>query len=155
MIKNKKILVAEEMPEVQASIDAMPAENRIFVDKSLEIADYIFRVMEEKGMLQKDLADKMGKSEAEISKILGGMQNLTLRTIAKLEAALESTLVCTPVHFHFAGTDGTNEKLKDVISGTQAKASPKMNYEKEECRVVSIFGPKKKHDHNNPLPKAI
>jgi len=96
MIKNKQTLIAEELPEFQASIDSMPADSRIFVDKSLEIANYIMQLMELKDMRQKDLAEKLSKSEAEISKILSGMQNLTIRTLAKLEAVLEETIVCTP-----------------------------------------------------------
>lgn len=110
MAKKKKILVGEWMPEFDEGIANMPADSRIFVDKSLEIADYIFRLMEEKGLKQKDLADKMGKSEAEVSKILGGMHNLTLRSIAKLEAALGEVIVCTPAKQVFTGPMGKLEK---------------------------------------------
>lgn len=96
MERKKKILIPEELPEFQASIEAMPEDSRIFVDKSMEIADYIFRVMEAKGMKQKDLAAALGKTEAEISKWLAGMHNYTLRSLSKIEAALEQTVICTP-----------------------------------------------------------
>jgi len=102
MTRKKKILVAEEMPEFDAGIAGMPEDSKIFVDKSLEIAQYIFRVMEEKGLKQKDLAVKMGKTEAEISKLLAGMHNYTLRSIAKIEAALGVTVVCTPASHKIA-----------------------------------------------------
>jgi len=92
----KKVTRVEAIPEFMESIESMPADSKIFVDKSLEIADYIFLLMEHRGMKQKDLADKMGKSEAEVSKLLGGMHNYTLRSIAKIEAALGSTVICTP-----------------------------------------------------------
>lgn len=97
MLRNKKQLREETMPEFDAGIEAMPEDSKIFVDKSLEIAEYIFRLMEEKGMRQKDLADKVNKSEAEVSKLLGGMHNYTLRSIAKLEAALGVTIISTPL----------------------------------------------------------
>lgn len=74
----------------------MPADSKIFVDKSLEIANYIFRVMESKDMKQKDLANALGKSEAEISKWLAGMHNYTLRSLSKIEAALGESIICTP-----------------------------------------------------------
>ncbi len=61
----------------------MSEDSRIFVDKSLEIAEYIFHLMEQRGMKQKELADKMGKSEAEVSKLLAGMHNYSLRTSMK------------------------------------------------------------------------
>ena len=47
MIKNRKKLVAEEMPEFDAGIENMPEDSKIFVDKSLEIADFIFWIMEQ------------------------------------------------------------------------------------------------------------
>ena len=92
----KKVAKVEIIPEFEESIASMPTDSKIFVDKSLEIADYIFLLMEHRGMKQKDLADKMGKSEAEVSKLLAGMHNYTLRSIAKIEAALGSTIICTP-----------------------------------------------------------
>jgi transcriptional regulator with XRE-family HTH domain len=92
----KKVTRVEAITEFEESIASMPADSKIFVDKSLEIADYIFLLMEHRGMKQKDLADKMGKTEAEISKLLAGMHNYTLRSIAKIEAALGSTVICTP-----------------------------------------------------------
>lgn len=92
----KKVTKVEAIPEFEESIAAMPTDSKIFVDKSLEIADYIFLLMEHRGMKQKDLADKMGKSEAEVSKLLAGMHNYTLRSIAKIEAALGTTVICTP-----------------------------------------------------------
>lgn len=96
MTKKKKQLVPEEMPEFDAGIASMAPDSKIFVDKSFEIATYIFHVMEAKGINQRELAEIMGKSEAEVSKMLSGMHNLTLRSISKLEAALGETVITTP-----------------------------------------------------------
>jgi transcriptional regulator with XRE-family HTH domain len=101
MTMKKKILVADDMPEFQQTVDSMPAENRIFVDRSLEIADYIHYLMDQAGLKQKDLAEKLGKSEAEVSKWLGGMHNYTLRSLSKLEAALSCPIVVTPKQRHY------------------------------------------------------
>jgi hypothetical protein len=49
MIRKKKLLIEETMPEFDAGIDAMPEDSKIFVDKSIEIAHFIFQVMEAKG----------------------------------------------------------------------------------------------------------
>lgn len=92
----KKIVKSVSIPEFRRSIAEMPEDSKIFVDKSLEIANHIFQVMRQKGFKQKDLAERMGKSEAEVSKLLAGMHNYTLRSIAKLEAALGSAVICTP-----------------------------------------------------------
>lgn len=92
----KKITKSVSVPQFRETIDAMPLDSKLFVDKSLEIVHYIFRIMDGKKMNQKELATKLGKSEAEVSKILSGLHNLTLRSIAKLEVALEETIICTP-----------------------------------------------------------
>ena len=84
MVRKKKILIAEEIPDFEASIKAMPEDSKIFVDKSMEIADYIFRVMDTKGIKQ----EALGITEAEINKWLSGMHNHTLRSLSKIEAAL-------------------------------------------------------------------
>jgi transcriptional regulator with XRE-family HTH domain len=152
MIKKKKKLIAEEMPEFQASVDSMTEESKIFVDKSIEIVDYIFQLMEEKGMKQKNLAEKMGKTEAELSKILSGMHNLTLRSIAKLEAALEKTIVCTPISYgHHNNIELLYGPVNDVSSKkivNEKKLYPLKEKKLKEmgygCRVIDI-------EHGNNL----
>ena len=100
----KKIVKSVSIPEFRKSIAEMPEDSKIFVDKSLEIANHIFQVMRQKGFKQKDLAERMGKSEAEVSKLLAGMHNFTLRSIAKLEAALGSAVICTPKQVSYVYT---------------------------------------------------
>ena len=59
-------------------------EAKEFVDLSFKIVDRIYDILQEKGMSQKDLAEKLGKSEAEISKWMRGTHNFTISTIIKL-----------------------------------------------------------------------
>lgn len=56
--------------------------------KSFDLTEAILDILEEKGMSQKDLADRLGKSESEISKWMKGVHNFTLETISKIEEAL-------------------------------------------------------------------
>lgn len=91
----KKCAVKSE-DDLLESIDSMDDASRIFVDKSMAIGNRIVEVMEMKGLKQKDLAQLMDKTEAEVSRMLGGMHNLTLRMIAKIEAALEYDIICIP-----------------------------------------------------------
>lgn len=58
------------------------------LDMSFAIADKIDMILREKNISQKQLAKKMGKTEAEVSRWLGGTHNFTLRTIAKISNAL-------------------------------------------------------------------
>lgn len=71
-------------------------ENRIFVKKNLEISEQISALLKEKNWSQKELARRLGKSESEVSKLLSGLHNLTLKSIAKLEAELGNDIITTP-----------------------------------------------------------
>jgi transcriptional regulator with XRE-family HTH domain len=70
-------------------------ETEIFVNLCYDFIDEVHDTLKEKGWTQKDLADKMGKSPAEISKIINGMHNVTFKTVAKLSHALGKDLIYT------------------------------------------------------------
>jgi len=72
-------------------------ENRIFVRKNLAISEQVEALRKEKGWTQKELAQKLGKTESEVSRLLSGLHNLTLKSIAKLEAELGSDIIVTPL----------------------------------------------------------
>lgn len=145
----KKVLKAEAIPGFEESIASMPEESKIFVDKSLEIADFIFLLMEQKGMKQKDLAEKMGKSEAEVSKLLAGMHNYTLRSIAKIESALGATVICTPrtVKVSFPMENMTMYEYH-VVGKKQDSNVPAIKY---DTKVISMSD----KNFNHPEPIAI
>lgn len=63
-------------------------EIKLFVKRNLDILDRIHYLLNDKfDGKQKLLAEKMGKSEAEVSKMINGFQNFTQKTITKLEIA--------------------------------------------------------------------
>ena len=68
-------------------------EVRIFVRQYTDIVLRIHELMQLKGFTQKDLADRMNKKPSEINKWLNGNHNLTLKTIAKLEAELGGSII--------------------------------------------------------------
>lgn len=74
-------------------LDNTPQETKKYVSKSLEIANAISLLLQSKGMTQKDLAQKLGKFEAEVSKWLSGNHNFTLRTIVAIETALGAEII--------------------------------------------------------------
>ncbi len=63
-------------------------ENRGWLRKSQRIAVRILSVLNEKGMQQKELAEMMDVSPQQVSKIVKGKENLSLKTISKIEAVL-------------------------------------------------------------------
>ena len=71
----------------------VPADIRLQGKLSFGIADRIADVLNQNGMTQKELARKMGKTEAEVSVWLSGQQNFTLRTLAKISIVLGVELI--------------------------------------------------------------
>lgn len=56
----------------------------------IEIAEQIFRMMEKRNITQADLARKLGKSRAYVSKILKGNTNFTIETLVLIARSLEA-----------------------------------------------------------------
>ena len=71
----------------------MNPEVRESVALSFRIVDRIHEILEEKGLKQKDLALRLGKSEAEISKWMRGTHNFTIDTVVSIETALEAPIL--------------------------------------------------------------
>lgn len=67
------------------------------VDMQVMIANRIYDLLEQKGMSQKDLAQKLGKTETEVSRWLCGTHNLTMATIAKIAVALDDDIITPTV----------------------------------------------------------
>ncbi|NPA42971.1 MAG: helix-turn-helix transcriptional regulator [Chlorobi bacterium] len=74
---------------------AADPELEYFTDYSMGIAAAVGEELKRRGLTQKDLARQLNKSESEISKWLSGTHNFTLRSIAKLSAALGKKLIFT------------------------------------------------------------
>lgn len=68
-------------------------EVKLMIDHSFVIVDRIDEIMRQKGISQKVLADRLGKRESEVSKWMRGTHNFTIKTIAKLEIALEEPIL--------------------------------------------------------------
>ena len=81
------------MDEIRGSISP---EMKLQMEMSVAIANRIYEILEAKGMTQKDLAMRLGKTETEVSRWFSGTHNLTLSTICKISAALEEEIVSVP-----------------------------------------------------------
>ena len=63
------------------------------VQLSADIIARLDAILKQKNMMQKDLARKMGRSEAAISRWTSGFPNLTLKSIAEISTALGEPLI--------------------------------------------------------------
>ncbi|MBN1929717.1 MAG: helix-turn-helix domain-containing protein [Chlorobiaceae bacterium] len=67
--------------------------NQSWLDRSADIALRVLSTLDALNMSQKELAERIGVSPQQVSKIVKGNENLTLETISKLEAALGVPLI--------------------------------------------------------------
>lgn len=63
------------------------------VDLSMMVSDKIADILSAKGMTQKMFAKEIGRSEAEVSRWLGGTHNFTLSTLAKISSCLGEDII--------------------------------------------------------------
>lgn len=71
--------------------------NETWLRYSQHIAMLMLDRMDELGINQKQLAEKMKCSPQYISKVLKGRENLSLETLFKIESALEISIIKEPV----------------------------------------------------------
>ena len=119
-------------------------ENRIFVRKNLAISEQVEALRKEKGWTQKELAQKLGKTESEVSRLLSGMHNLTLKSIAKLEAELGSDIITTPLEI---------SKKQDAASTSTSKAS--VNELAEELTAEYVEEPETDYKKTGKESKTV
>ena len=80
----------------ESKVTAVSPEIMSEVQMSADIIARIDAILKEKHMTQRDLAHKMGKSEAVVSRWITGFPNFTLRSLSQLFAALGEPLIKLP-----------------------------------------------------------
>ena len=73
---------------IEARRQHVDPEVRQKVELSFQIVDRIHEILVAKGLKQKDLAQQLGKKEAEISKWMRGTHNFTIDTLVSIERPL-------------------------------------------------------------------
>ena len=74
-------------------IDETPIELKTQLRFSDSIAEKLDRLLKSKGMTQRDLARNTGKTEAEVSRWLGGTHNFTLKTLALISTTIGEDII--------------------------------------------------------------
>ena len=85
-MRNKQKWFNEKMATVSPEITPE-------VQLSADIIARIDAVLKQKNMTKRELAQKMGRSEAVISRWTSGFPNLTLKSIAEISTALGEPLI--------------------------------------------------------------
>lgn len=77
----------------ESKVTAVSPEIMSEVQMSADIIARIDAILKEKHMTQRDLAHKMGKSDAVVSRWITGFPNFTLRSLSQLSVALGEPLI--------------------------------------------------------------
>ncbi|RLD63417.1 MAG: hypothetical protein DRI95_11725 [Bacteroidetes bacterium] len=64
-----------------------------FVEKNIAITEKVNNILHERGISKAQFANMLGKKPSEVSKWLSGSHNLTLKSIIKMENALDVDLI--------------------------------------------------------------
>jgi transcriptional regulator with XRE-family HTH domain len=96
----------------QRILNETPEETKIFTKLYADVVVRINQLLKENNLSQKDLAEKMEKRPSEINKWLNGEHNLTLRSLAKLQAELGEPVINVPQRKAI----DTNQKEKGYIT---------------------------------------
>lgn len=67
--------------------------NKAWLRYSQHIAIMMLDKMDELGLTQKSVAERMGCSQQYVSRVLKGTENLSIETISKIEEALELVIL--------------------------------------------------------------
>lgn len=96
---------------VERMMAKMPEDVKIFVDKYADIVVRINYLLKEKGLTQKDLAERLDKKPSEICKWLNGEHNFTLRSLAKIEAELGEIILYVPKRISYQSAGGNKAHM--------------------------------------------
>ncbi len=75
-------------------LKGIPPQTSYEVGYSYDIATVLHNVLERKGWSQVEFARRLGKKESEISKWLSGVHPFTMKTMAKISAAINDDFLC-------------------------------------------------------------
>ncbi len=99
-----------------SSLDNLSNLTRTYEDKLRDFEmDFIFAVedkLDELGISRADLADKLGCSGNQISRILSGSENISLETVAKFSAVLG-------LDIHFTSEPAEESQFTDLQARPQ------------------------------------
>jgi transcriptional regulator with XRE-family HTH domain len=117
------------LPKQHSLLDDLLAEHPqqdadVFVALIADLAEQVKTDMLAQGLTRRALAQRLNKSESEITKWLSGMHNLTLQSVAKLSVALQMDLVTTrlnPLGYFGRMQPNTLSKSVEIFHGFETR----------------------------------
>jgi len=87
-----------------------------FLERNLAITEKVNTILKERGLKKREFAKMLGKNPSEITKWLTGLHNLTLKSITKMEVALNIDLLNPePSYVYLGSVKGGVNGMSDAI----------------------------------------
>lgn len=86
---------------LKRTVEKISPFTRKFVKRQGEFAVRVNEILKSTGMTQRQLAEKLGKRESYVSRILAGWTNPTLKTITEFEVAIGHDIIDIPYQKKF------------------------------------------------------
>ena len=103
-------------PLFRECLAAIPEEHKAEFDLSFAIATRIEEVLKRKGMTQRELAQRLGKRESEVSKWLTGRHNFTTNTLARISLALGAPIINVATSSYKEVVDTTTTMVAEDVA---------------------------------------
>jgi plasmid maintenance system antidote protein VapI len=85
--------MSEEKSRLRKEVEDIPEERRKFYRKLTDFGAVVAKLMREEEVEAFDLAEALDRKEEFVHRMLGGGINVTVETIAKLEAYFETEII--------------------------------------------------------------
>ncbi len=100
---------------IKERLEAIPNEDKIFVRMSADLAVQILYLLEKKNIPFQALVDKLKMPEESVRTMLGGLHNLNLNTLAKIEDVVGEPIFWVPYLLEdYATVEMLEEKIKEL-----------------------------------------
>lgn len=91
--KNLLDSIAKERPQEAVQNDMELRENLDYINLSRDIALSVLYILKKKGISKVQFSEMMNVSATQVTKWLSGKENLTLKSICKMQKVLEQDLI--------------------------------------------------------------
>ena len=121
-------------------VEELSPETRRFVRKQGDIAARISGLLKEKNLKQADLAKMLDMKKSQVSKILAGNANLTLKTISRIETVLGDDVIRVPFIsevFDFTFVEKLSSATQEEFSRNIGSHKIPAKYQEFETMVVN------------------
>ncbi|MEP7218722.1 MAG: helix-turn-helix transcriptional regulator [Bacteroidota bacterium] len=109
---------------IRAAAAKLDPITRRLVDIQGDIATHLAAILRNEGTSQRTLAERLKMKPAQLNKILAGNDNMTLRTIARLECATGSVLLESPMFRSMPGYEVSSAVHMVIPPGKPATEYP-------------------------------